>query len=84
VRQPNAWSERVGVLLDASTEEKASELVAAGTQRIRCVAVDTGALMQIRPDTRIAWTSEENFTDGLEDAFHRWFNPALDNGSMVR
>jgi hypothetical protein len=45
----------MGVFLDASTEGKASKLVAARTQRIRCVAVDTGASMLIRPDACIAW-----------------------------
>jgi hypothetical protein len=40
----------MGVLLDASTEAKASKLVAARTQRIRCVAVDAGPSMLIRPD----------------------------------
>lgn len=35
----------MGVLLDASTAGKASKVVAATTQRIRCVAVDTGLSM---------------------------------------
>jgi 2-polyprenyl-6-methoxyphenol hydroxylase-like FAD-dependent oxidoreductase len=74
----------MGVLLDASTEEKASKLVAATTQRIRCVALDTGLSMLIRPDACIAWASEENSTDGLEEALRRWFIPTLDDGSMVR
>jgi hypothetical protein len=63
----------MGVLLDASTEGKLSELVAATTQRIRCVAVDTGPSMLIRPDVCIAWVGEENSTDGLEEALRRWF-----------
>ncbi|MFM0730497.1 FAD-dependent monooxygenase [Paraburkholderia sediminicola] len=62
----------VGVLLDASTDGKASRLVAATTQRIRCVAVDTGPSMLIRPDACIAWTGEENSTDGLEEALRHW------------
>jgi 2-polyprenyl-6-methoxyphenol hydroxylase-like FAD-dependent oxidoreductase len=74
----------MGVLLDASTEEKASKLVAATTQRIRCVAADTGLSMLIRPDACIAWAGEENGTDGLEEALRRWFIPTLDDGSMVR
>jgi len=65
----------VGVLLDASTEGKASKLVAAGTQRIRCVAVDAGLSMLIRPDSCIAWADEKNSTDGLEEALCRWFTP---------
>jgi hypothetical protein len=63
----------VGVLLDASTEGKLSELVAATTQRIRCVAVDTGPSMLIRPDACITWVGEENRPDGLEEALRRWF-----------
>ena len=63
----------VGVLLDASIDGKASMLVAARTQRIRCVAVDTGLSMLIRPDSCIAWAHERNSTDGLEEALRRWF-----------
>jgi 2-polyprenyl-6-methoxyphenol hydroxylase-like FAD-dependent oxidoreductase len=74
----------MGVLLDASTERKASKLVAASTRRIRCVAVDTGPSMLIRPDACIAWTGEENSIGGLEEALRRWFIPAVDDGSMVR
>jgi len=74
----------MGVVLDASTEGKASKLVAATTQRIRCVAVDTGPSMLIRPDACIAWAGEENSTDGLEEALRRWFIPALDDGCMAR
>jgi aromatic ring hydroxylase-like protein len=63
----------MGVLLDASTEEKASKLVAATTQRIRYVAVGRGPSMLIRPDACVAWAGEENSIDGLEDALRRWF-----------
>jgi 2-polyprenyl-6-methoxyphenol hydroxylase-like FAD-dependent oxidoreductase len=73
----------MGVLLDASTERKASRLVAATTQRIRCVAVDTGPSLLIRPDACIAWASEENGTDGLEEVLRRWFKPTLGDGSLV-
>jgi 2-polyprenyl-6-methoxyphenol hydroxylase-like FAD-dependent oxidoreductase len=73
-----------GVLLDASTEEKASKLVAATTQRIRCVTVDTGPSMLIRPDACIAWASEKNSVDGLEEALRRWFIPTLDDVSTMQ
>jgi hypothetical protein len=73
-----------GVLLDTSIDKKASKLVAASTRRIRCVAVDTGPSILIRPDACIAWAGAENSTDGLEEALRRWFIPAFDNGSMVR
>jgi 2-polyprenyl-6-methoxyphenol hydroxylase-like FAD-dependent oxidoreductase len=74
----------MGVLLDASAERKASRLVAASTERIRCVPVDTGPSMLIRPDACIAWAGEQNSTDGLEEALRRWFNPTLDHGSIGR
>jgi 2-polyprenyl-6-methoxyphenol hydroxylase-like FAD-dependent oxidoreductase len=73
-----------GVFLDASTQGKLSELVAATTRRIRCVAVDTGPSMLIRPDACIAWVGEANSTNGLEKALRRWFIPRTDDGSMVR
>jgi 2-polyprenyl-6-methoxyphenol hydroxylase-like FAD-dependent oxidoreductase len=65
----------MGVLLDASTEGEASRLVAASTQRIRCVAVEAGPSMLIRPDACVAWAGEENSIDGLEEALRRWFMP---------
>jgi hypothetical protein len=36
--------------------------------------------MLIRPDACVAWASEENSTDGLEEALRRWFNSTLDDG----
>jgi 2-polyprenyl-6-methoxyphenol hydroxylase-like FAD-dependent oxidoreductase len=74
----------MGVLLDASAEGKASKLVRASTQRIRCVAVNAGRSILIRPDACIAWAGEENSTDGLKEALRRWFNPTLDHGPVVR
>jgi 2-polyprenyl-6-methoxyphenol hydroxylase-like FAD-dependent oxidoreductase len=74
----------MGVLLDASPEGAASRLVAASTQKIRCVAVDRGPSMLIRPDACIAWEGEENSTDGLEEALGGWFTPKRDGRSMVR
>lgn len=63
----------MGVFLDASSERAASRLVAATTRRIRCVAVDTGPSMLIRPDACVAWVGEESGMDGLEEAIGRWF-----------
>ncbi|MFL9882475.1 FAD-dependent monooxygenase [Paraburkholderia agricolaris] len=65
----------MGVLLDASTGQAVSRRVAATTQRIRCVAVETGPSMLIRPDACVAWVAEENSTEGLEEALRRWFIP---------
>ena len=70
----------MGILLDGSTEGRASRLVASSTRRIRCVGVDTGSSMLIRPDACVAWAGQEHSTDGLEEALHRWFIPALDDG----
>ncbi|GJG86260.1 FAD-dependent oxidoreductase [Gemmatimonadetes bacterium T265] len=61
----------MGVLLDASPEGAASKLVAVTTQRVRCVAVDAGPSMLIRPDACVAWAGGENSTDGLADALRR-------------
>ena len=69
----------MGVLLDASLDEKASALVAAVTPRIRCVTVDRGPSMLIRPDACIAWAGRDNSIDGLEQALRRWFKPAQDD-----
>jgi 2-polyprenyl-6-methoxyphenol hydroxylase-like FAD-dependent oxidoreductase len=63
----------MGVLLDASTDRRASQLVAAATQKIRRVAVSKGPSMLIRPDACVAWAGEENSTDGLEAALRRSF-----------
>jgi 2-polyprenyl-6-methoxyphenol hydroxylase-like FAD-dependent oxidoreductase len=69
----DAMQDGMGVLLDASTEEQASKLVAASTQRIRCVAVYTGLSLLIRPDACVAWAGEKNCTDELAPALRRWF-----------
>jgi hypothetical protein len=69
----------MGVLLDASLDEKASRLVAAVTPRIRCVTVDRGPSILIRPDACIAWAGRDNSTDGLEAALRRWFVPTKDD-----
>jgi 2-polyprenyl-6-methoxyphenol hydroxylase-like FAD-dependent oxidoreductase len=72
----------MGVLLDASGDAKASKSVATITPKIRCVTVDTGPSMLIRPDACIAWASRDNSIDGLEQALRRWFKPAQD-GSVA-
>jgi hypothetical protein len=73
----------MGVLLDASTEGKASQMVAARTQKVRCVAVDSGLSVLVRPDACVAWTSEDSNTDGLEEALRCWFVPTRASGSAV-
>ena len=69
----DAMQDGMGVLLDASRDGEASRLVAAATQRIRCVAVDSGPSILIRPDACVAWYSEESSMDGLAEALRRWF-----------
>ena len=66
-----------GVLLDASAHGQASRLVAGATPRVRCVAVAAGPSMLIRPDACVAWATDGDGTDGLQDALRRWFNPRL-------
>lgn len=79
-----AMQDGKGVLLDASPGATASRLVAAATQKIRCIAVERGPSMLIRPDACIAWADDTNGTDGLEEALRRWFVPAVVDGSLVR
>ena len=73
----------LGILLDASTAGKASQLVAATAPGLRCVAVDTGRSMLIRPDACVAWAGEGNSLDGLEEALRRWFIPTRENGTTA-
>ncbi|MBB5607008.1 MULTISPECIES: FAD-dependent oxidoreductase [unclassified Janthinobacterium] len=63
------------VFLDASVGSAASRLVAASTQQVRCVAVDSGPSLLIRPDACIAWAAEGDSIDGLEQALRHWFAP---------
>lgn len=62
-----------GVLLDASADGSASRLAGAVTPRIRCVGVDTGPSMLIRPDACIAWIGDEGSVAGLEQALGKWW-----------
>lgn len=62
-----------GVFLDASHGAAASRIVAAATQQLRCVAIDHGPSMLIRPDACIAWAADGDSTDGLQQALRRWF-----------
>ena len=62
-----------GVLVDATAEGTASRVVEARTPRVRCVTVDEGPSMLIRPDACVAWIGEGGDADGLEEALHRWF-----------
>ena len=61
-----------GVLLDATRGGRASEIVAAFPRGIMCVPVETGPSMLIRPDACVAWITETDDTNGLEDALDRW------------
>ena len=64
------------VLLDATAGQLASGLVATTAPRVRCVAVDTGPSMLVRPDACIAWIGEEGGVAGLAPALQRWFGGA--------
>ena len=63
------------VLLDASADGAATRLVQAAAPRVRCVAVDAGPSLLIRPDACVAWAGEQDDTDGLAQALSRWFAP---------
>ena len=76
--------EGMGLLLDASREGEASELVAASTRRIRCVAIAEGPSLLIRPDACLAWVGEDEDVDGLDEALRRWFNPTPHHGPITR
>ncbi|MES2164226.1 MAG: FAD-dependent monooxygenase [Pseudomonadota bacterium] len=62
-----------GVLLDASVDGSASRLVGAITPRVRCIGVDTGPSMLIRPDACVAWIGEADSVAGLEQALGKWW-----------
>ncbi|MEJ0065159.1 MAG: FAD-dependent monooxygenase [Caulobacteraceae bacterium] len=70
-----------GVLLDASTDGRATKLASAATPRIRCVAIESGPSILIRPDACVAWVGEASGMDGLEAVLRRWFVPPLDEAS---
>ncbi|WP_237477987.1 FAD-dependent monooxygenase [Lichenibacterium dinghuense] len=69
-----------GVLLDASRGGEASAL-AAGVPRLRCVRVDAGPSVLVRPDGCAAWAGEAGGTEGLAAALGRWFAPARTAGA---
>jgi 2-polyprenyl-6-methoxyphenol hydroxylase-like FAD-dependent oxidoreductase len=71
-----AMQDGMGVLLDASADGQASALVAAATHKVRCLRVDAGPSMLIRPDACVAWAGEGSGTDGLAEALRRWFEPS--------
>ena len=64
-----------GVLLDASTGKQASRMVAAATPAVRCVAVEDGPSLLIRPDACVAWAGDGEDTGGLQEVLRRWFRP---------
>ena len=64
------------VLVDASAAQAASRLAAATAPGVRCVALESGPSMLIRPDACVAWIGADDGVDGLEDALRRWFGPA--------
>ena len=67
-----------GLLLDATAGQLASGLAATSTSRVRCVAIEAGPSMLIRPDACIAWVGEDGGVAGLADALGRWFGgPAM-------
>jgi hypothetical protein len=64
-----------GVFLDASGGAQAARRVAGAARHIRCVAVETGPSLLIRPDACIAWAADGDDLAGLDAALARWFAP---------
>ena len=64
-----------GILLDTSPDGRAAGLAASFTH-VRCVPVEAGPSMLIRPDGCIAWAGEVGDVEGFVDALERWFAPA--------
>ncbi len=73
----------VGVLLDASDDGRASKLADAAARGIRCVAIETGPSMLIRPDACVAWAGMADDTDGLAEALRRWFEPVASDARKI-
>jgi 2-polyprenyl-6-methoxyphenol hydroxylase-like FAD-dependent oxidoreductase len=74
-----------GVLLDATAGQLATALAAGATARVRCVAVESGPSMLIRPDACIAWVGEAGGVAGLAQALERWFGgPAMRRAAAPR
>ena len=74
-----------GVLLDATAGQLATALVAGATSRVRCVAVESGPSMLVRPDACIAWVGEAGGVAGLAPALERWFGgPAMRRATAPR
>jgi hypothetical protein len=62
-----------GILIDSSSGQAASPLTAGTALKIRCIPVESGPSILIRPDACIAWVGEGSDTAGLENAVGRWF-----------
>ena len=60
-----------GVLLDASGGAASNHI--AGGLPIRCVEIETGPSMLIRPDACVAWAADEGDLAGLDAALQAWF-----------
>ncbi|HEY9100877.1 FAD-dependent monooxygenase [Chitinimonas sp.] len=65
-----------GVLLDASKGQQATHLVATHTRRVRCITIDSGPSLLVRPDACVAWQGKDGSTAGLAEAVQCWFGPA--------
>lgn len=69
----DAMQDGSAVLLDASVGQAASRLAASVTPRVRCVVIDRGPSLLIRPDACVAWQGAGDSVEGLDEALHRWF-----------
>ncbi len=61
-----------GLLLDAANGA-ASRIAERWASRVRCVQLQDGTTILLRPDACIAWVGDGNHHNGLEPALKRWF-----------
>ena len=61
-----------GLLIDA-TNGATSTIAEGWASHVRCVQVENGTTMLLRPDACIAWAGDGNHHDGLDVALERWF-----------
>ena len=70
-----AMADGDGILLDASPDGYAAGIAESFTG-VRCLPVEAGPSMLIRPDGCVAWAGDADDVEGLLDALGRWFAPA--------
>ena len=62
-----------GLLVDATETGAATKIAGMWSPRVRCVQVQSGTSMLLRPDACIAWASDGEDTEDLEFLLGQWF-----------